>query len=101
MIDLKREHLSEVKKILKEHVPKYEVRAFGSRIRGNARPFSDLDLAVLGNSKLDEPVLDALKDALSLSDLPIMVDIVEWFAISDGFRKIIDQQFEIIQKCST
>lgn len=97
MIELDREHLKEIKRILKEHVPHHEVRAFGSRVRGGTKPFSDLDLAIVGTGKLGETVLDSLKDALSLSDLPILVDIVEWHTISESFREIIDQHYEILQ----
>ena len=83
--------------IVKKHLFDCEVRAFGSRVQGNAKPFSDLDLVVLHNGKLDERRQDALREDLSLSDLPIMV---EWADISESFKTIIDQKNKFIQKRS-
>jgi len=48
MIDLAPEQLAEVRKILSETVPEYRAVAYGSRVRGTNRRFSDLDLAVEG-----------------------------------------------------
>ena len=47
-IDLSPAHLAIVERILGEHVPDYEVRAFGSRAAWTAKDYSDLDLAVVG-----------------------------------------------------
>jgi len=98
MIDLEPEYLAEIKEILLKHTPNCEVRAFGSRTQGKAKRFSDLDLVVIGKQELDEAALDNLKDALSQSDLPIMVDIVDWFRISDRFRAIIERQYDVIHQ---
>jgi predicted nucleotidyltransferase len=48
MIELDKQHLDTVVSILRQHVPDLEVRAFGSRVAGTAREFSDLDLALVG-----------------------------------------------------
>jgi predicted nucleotidyltransferase len=37
-----------VRELLSRHVPDHEVWAFDSRVNGRAKPFSDLDLAILG-----------------------------------------------------
>jgi predicted nucleotidyltransferase len=65
-----------VQDILRRHIPNREVRAFGSRVVGQPRPFSDLDLAVCGEEPLDDATLVDLRDAFEESDLPIMVDVV-------------------------
>lgn len=44
MIDLLPRHLELVKKILEAHLPRVEVKVFGSRATGKAQPYSDLDL---------------------------------------------------------
>lgn len=41
MIDLPPHHLTTVQRILAEHLPDCEVRAFGSRVTGKARKHSD------------------------------------------------------------
>ena len=43
-LDVEPRHLDTVRTILRRHVPEYEVRAFGSRVHGRPRKFSDLDL---------------------------------------------------------
>jgi predicted nucleotidyltransferase len=97
MIDLDQRYLTLIKVILAEHVPQCEVRVFGSRVNGSASKFSDLDLARCGNEKISGEQLESLKDALSESDLPIMVDVVDWHAISETFQNIISKQYEVIK----
>ena len=90
MLDIASEHLKTVETILSEFVPGYEVRAFGSRCDGTARKYSDLDLCVCGNEKLDWKLLANLKDALMESDLPFRVDLLDYHAMPEHFRKNID-----------
>jgi len=89
MIDLRPEHLEEVLRILAAVVPGVEVRAFGSRTDGSSQEFSDLDLVLCGDSALDWRLLERLKDALSASDLPFHVDVLDWHAASAAFRQTI------------
>ena len=44
-----------INKYLQKYVPNREVWAFGSRVTGKARKYSDLDLAIIG----DEPILSS------------------------------------------
>ncbi len=97
MIDLEKRHLDEVLAILKRQVPDCEVRAFGSRVTGKARQFSDLDLALVGKGEIGWQRVEALKDAFSESDIPITVDVLDWHAISEDFRRHIAQKYEILQ----
>jgi predicted nucleotidyltransferase len=96
MIDLADDHLETVKRILKEHVPDCEVRAFGSRVKGCAKPYSDLDLAVMGGTPLDFDTLRLLEEAFETSDLPFRVDVLDWHAISDSFRRVIEQNYLVL-----
>lgn len=66
--------LAMVQAILREYVPEREVRAFGSRVSGRPRPFSDLDIFICGPEPPDVATLDGLIEALEESDLPINVD---------------------------
>ena len=68
-----------VKRILAEHVPDCEVRAFGSRATWTAWEYSDLDLAVVSPelARLGHPAAN-LREAFEESDLPIRVDVVDW-----------------------
>lgn len=76
----------EVERILARCLPGREVRIFGSRASGTAKPFSDLDLAIMGDEPLDLATLALLREAFSESDLPWKVDLVDWAAASEAFR---------------
>jgi type I restriction enzyme S subunit len=91
-IDIAPEHWAIVRDILREHVPHHQVWAFGSRARGTARRYSDLDLAIITEDPMPLPRLAALKEAFSESDLPWRVDVVDWAGTGDRFRRIIERQ---------
>jgi len=94
MIDLKPEFLVIVKQILREHVPEYEVWVFGSRVKGTAKSYLDLDLALVGREKLKFKCLYELREAFQESELPIRVDVIDWQATSDGFKNVIEKGYE-------
>lgn len=96
-MDLQPEHLAIVRGILATHVPNMEVRVFGSRATGPAKPHSDLDLALVGDGKVDFGTMARLKDAFSESDLPVRVDVLDWNDIDDEFQKIIMKDYVVIQ----
>lgn len=96
MIDITPEQLAEVRRLLRQHMPDAEVRAFGSRVSGKSDRRSDLDLAVVGVCVIDLRRIEALKDAFAESDLPFMVDVVDWNAVSEGFRGVIDRGYEVV-----
>jgi len=98
MIDLKPEYLEEVKRILAEYATECEVCAFGSRVNRQAVKHSDIDLVLVGKEKLNWQVIEKIKDAFADSDLPFMVDIIDWATIEENFRRIIRQEYVVIQK---
>ncbi len=89
-IDVQPDHWRIVDAILQKHVPQYDIWAFGSRARGAAKPYSDLDLAIITDRPLPLAVAAALADDFSESDLPWKVDVVDWATTSDGFRRMIE-----------
>ena len=97
MIDLAAAEREIVQAILRRHVPDRAVVVFGSRAHGTAKPFSDLDLAILGETPLSLSTLTELADAFTESDLRFKVDIVDWASTSEPFRKIIEQSAVPIQ----
>jgi predicted nucleotidyltransferase len=93
VIDLPRADLAILLGVLRDHLPPdTEVWAFGSRTTGEARRYSDLDLAVQGGTMLNADRLGRLRDALSESDLTIKVDVVDLRAVDPAFRRIIEDQ---------
>ena len=95
MIDLDKKHLETVARILAEQTPECEAWAFGSRVEGTAKKYSDLDLAVFG--RFDAKKLEELRLAFSESDLPMTVDVVDFNAVSENFKEIIRRRHEVIQ----
>jgi uncharacterized protein len=96
MLDVAEKHLLTIKNILAEYVGDCEVRAFGSRVTGTARNHSDLDLAVVGKGRLTRRTKTLLREAFEESDLPFRVDIVDYNAISESFRAVIDAAHEVL-----
>lgn len=88
---------ADVQRILREHAPGMEVWAFGSRAKRTAKPYSDLDLALIAQQALTLEQLATITDAFDTSDLPIRVDVVDWAATSDAFRKIIERDRVVVQ----
>jgi len=71
--------------LLSRYLPNTPVWAYGSRVTGNALPWSDLDLVVFtqANQKYQ---LSLLKEALEESNLPFRIDLLEWDWLPDNFR---------------
>lgn len=90
-LQVKPAHLKQIKQILKTTIPDHEVRAFGSRVTGTAKPHSDLDLTIVSKQTIPLGTIALLREAFSESDLPFKVDIVDWASISPEFRKIIEK----------
>lgn len=98
MLDIEPRHLAEVRRILKLHAGGLEVRAFGSRVRGGAKPYSDLDLAVMTTDPLPIQVKVRLESALAESDLPFKVDVLYWDETPDTFHRLIEEAWELVQE---
>jgi len=92
-IDLEPEDLAIVLKILQDLVPEHEVWIFGSRVTHKAKPFSDLDLAIITQEPLPLTTLGRLQEAFSESILPIKVDIIDWSRTDEDFKKIIAKNY--------
>ena len=97
IIELNPQDWEEVKRILGRFIPGLEVWAFGSRAKLNAKPYSDLDLAVISRHPLPIATMAALREAFDESDLTIKVDVVDWVTTKDQFRKIILENKVVVQ----
>ena len=86
----------QVRDILQEHVPDSEVWVFGSRIGRRAKPFSDLDLAILSPDGLTPRQRALLAADFEESDLPIKVDLVDWQSAKPAFRDQILKNHEVL-----
>ena len=60
---------------------------FGSRARGDHRPFSDLDILFKANRPLPSGLLGKINESLEESHLPIKVDIVEESDLAESYKE--------------
>ncbi len=97
-LDVRPDHLEMVRAILRRHVPDREVWAFGSRVAGNAKKTSDLDLCVIGDTPLAYEISARLRLDFSESDIPYPVDVVDWATASESFREVIRGDRVVVQE---
>ena len=84
---------------LRRFIPGAAVWAYGSRVRHTARPHSDLDLVVF-TSSAQRRSLGELKEALSESNLPFVVDLHVWDEVPERFHEIIRKEYVVLLEAS-
>lgn len=74
--------------------------AYGSRVDGNAHDMSDLDLVIVtndGSSVIMDDFIN-LKEALTKSNLPMLVQVIDWQRIPESFHQnILDNCEELVR----
>jgi predicted nucleotidyltransferase len=96
-IDIRPRDWAILRTLLRRHLPQHEVWAFGSRVTGRAKPFSDLDLVVIAKEPLSLDQRAALAEALTESNLPWTVDLLDWATTSPAFRRLIAAEHRLLQ----
>ena len=76
-------------------LPGVTVWVYGSRVRGTARPTSDLDMVVFAPPER-RPEVFALREAFEDSSLPVRVDLFLWDEIPEEFRKNIEAEHAVL-----
>ena len=79
--------LGTIKKILRDHEG---IFVFGSRVKGNYKRFSDLDLCF--KKDLPEHKIQLLREKFENSDLAFKVEFIFYNKIDADFKKRIDQE---------
>lgn len=82
--------------LIAQQVPHLQVWAFGSRVKGTARPSSDLDLVFFAQDT-DQALLGSLREAFEESLLPFAVDLLVWKDISPAFQQHIEAHYLVLQ----
>ena len=92
--NISHDYLAQIQAILKLNAPEKEVWAYGSRVNGNSHDASDLDLVIRNPENLQEPVdnFAQLKQAFINSDLPFMVDLMDWAYLPESYREEINKR---------
>ncbi|MBS0186193.1 MAG: nucleotidyltransferase domain-containing protein [Proteobacteria bacterium] len=84
---IEKRHLKIIKEILSRYP--YNFYAFGSRVNGNPRRFSDLDICFMDNILWN--IRAHLDEDFEESDLPFKVDVVAWQSCSKDFQQAIQK----------
>jgi uncharacterized protein len=94
MIDTIHPDIAIASRIVRAHLAgrNVDVRLFGSRARGDARTWSDIDLAVKSHTPLAVDVLPALREALDESSCLLNVDVVDWNDADPALRESIERE---------
>jgi predicted nucleotidyltransferase len=99
-LDLSPRHIGELRRLIAAYLPNAEVWAYGSRVNGTGHDTSDLDLAVRNPQDLKTrqpaPAFWELKDALSESNLPFLIDLFDWATLPPAFHTEIERQHVIL-----
>jgi predicted nucleotidyltransferase len=66
-------------------LPGVKVLAFGSRVNGRPKRYSDIDLAAW-TAAGDKTAVENLREAFDDSDLPFRVDFWEWDKIPESWK---------------
>ncbi|MCE8163301.1 MAG: nucleotidyltransferase domain-containing protein [Candidatus Moeniiplasma glomeromycotorum] len=82
-------------KILQQILHKYPYHfyVYGSRAKGTARKFSDLDICYYDAPDL---VIGDIREELENSDLPFIVELVAWKNMRPAFQKNIKKDLVLI-----
>jgi len=99
VLSLQPRHLDQLRRLIAAHLPQEEVWAYGSRIAGTAHETSDLDLVVRHPTDLKVQQTSAfweLKEAISESNLPFLVELFDWARLPSTFWENITQQHVVL-----
>ncbi len=99
-LHLPEKYAAQVLTLLRQHIPQAEVWAYGSRVRGDNYEASDLDLVARfpPTEKRDFFRLSSVKEAFIDSNLPIIVQILDWESIPESFKNEILAGYVVVQR---
>ena len=83
--------------LLQQYIPQADVWVYGSRVNGDYYGASDLDLVARFPVNQTSNLGDLL-EAFSDSNLPIIVQIVDWDRIPEDFRQEILVNYVVLQR---
>ena len=87
MIHLSDKELQLIKSILAKYP--YQFYAFGSRVKGKQKKYSDLDLCY--KDQIPDSVITLMYEDFELSNLPFKVELLNWHRCDLDFQKSIEK----------
>ena len=96
-IDLTPEHHAQVLDIIRRRLPDARIWVYGSRAKGRARRYSDLDLMLDDHGKtIPTRVMGDLDEDFDESNLPIIVDLHDMALTDDSFLYRVRKDFLLL-----
>lgn len=86
-LQLEEKHLKIIRQILNKYP--YQFYAYGSRVKGNAGKFSDLDLCY--REEVPISTISQIREEFTESNLPFEVELVNWKYMRPRFRELIKE----------
>jgi uncharacterized protein len=96
MIDLSPVVRARVLDILRRCLGDQRVYLVGSRARGPAKRFADIDLLIMNDQPLAPAERAILRDEFEESDIPFKVDLLEWPDLDPAFRIRIQKEAQLL-----
>ena len=87
--DVSDKFILELKELVLKKLEKSNIKVylFGSRARGDASKYSDVDLGLISKDKIDNKTLSELKEIIEESHIPYQVDVVDLSNVSKIFKE--------------
>lgn len=99
MLHLKPDHQKQICDLAKNTFSvKIEIWAYGSRVNGDSHDASDLDLVIKTHNLKPLPIdeLMLFKTKLKESNIPILVQVLDWARLPENFHKNILKNYFIL-----
>lgn len=77
-----------------------DILAFGSRVNGDSHDGSDLDLVIVSQRQkpIESEMFINFKNRLQKSNIPILVQVMDWYVIPASFRENITRKNELLTR---
>lgn len=99
MINIRNKDKQQISTIAQNVFPKgAEIWAYGSRIKGTNHETSDLDLVIKYKEKTTQAIdnLVKFKEQLQASNIPILIQVLDWEHIPESFQHNILKHHEVL-----
>jgi len=88
--------VKQIVRIIRKYIPdkNYKIYLYGSWMKGNALPNSDIDIAIYGQTEVDALIMIKIKD--EIENLPTLrsIDLIDLNLVSENFKVSILQKGE-------
>jgi predicted nucleotidyltransferase len=80
--------IKETVKILRKYLSgEYQIFLFGSFVKGNALPSSDIDIGILGKEKIPWSIMTKILEEIDSIKTLRKIDLVDFFTKEETFKK--------------